>query len=146
MKNIALLLLFFTSANLFAQDAEIKESVETFFEGLHTRDTALMKTVCYKNIILESITEHRDQGKLDFEVAEEFYKQVVSIPENLKIEERILSYKIQVDGTMAHVWAPYEFYSNGKLSHTGVNSFQLFKERGVWQIVYIIDTRRAPKT
>jgi hypothetical protein len=43
---------------------------------------------------------------------------------------------------MAHVWAPYEFYINDKLSHTGVNTFTLFKEKDIWKIIYLIDTRR----
>jgi len=57
-------------------------------------------------------------------------------------EERLLSYKVLVDGNMAHVWTPYEFYVNGQLSHCGVNSFQLFNDNGQWKITYIIDTRR----
>jgi len=56
--------------------------------------------------------------------------------------EKLLDYKIQIDGPLAHVWTPYEFYVNGKLSHSGVNSFTLFKEKDAWQIIHIIDTRR----
>ena len=128
---------------IIAQETEIKKTIQTFFEGLQAKDTVKMQSVCYKNLILESITEHRGQGKLDFETADEYYKQVARISPELKIEEKLLSYKIQVDGTLAHVWAPYEFYANGKLSHSGVNSFQLFNDRGKWTIIYIIDTRRA---
>ena len=143
MKKIFLLLLIVCANSIFAQENNVKRSIQTFFDGLHARDTLLMQSVCYKNLILESITEYKGQGKLDFETADEYYKQVANIPADVKIEERLLSYKIQVDGTLAHVWAPYEFYANGKLSHSGVNSFTLFYEQGVWKIVYIIDTRRA---
>jgi len=143
MKKIFLLLLIICANSIFAQENNVKRSIQTFFDGLHARDTLLMQSVCYKNLILESITEHKGQGKLDFETADEYYKQVANIPADVKIEERLLSYKIQIDGTLAHVWAPYEFYANGKLSHSGVNSFTLFYEQGVWKIVYIIDTRRA---
>jgi hypothetical protein len=72
----------------------------------------------------------------------EFYKSIAAIPKNIKIEERLLSYKIQVDGSMAHVWTPYEFYVNEKQSHIGVNSFTLLLENNSWKIVHIIDTRR----
>lgn len=143
MKKIFLLLLIVCANSIFAQENNVKRSIQTFFDGLHARDTLLMQSVCYKNLILESITEHKGQGKLDFETVDEYYKQVANIPADVKIEERLLSYKIQIDGTLAHVWAPYEFYANGKLSHSGVNSFTLFYEQGVWKIVYIIDTRRA---
>lgn len=143
MKKLFLFTVLLFAQIAFAQEAEIKKTVQTFFEGLQARDTVKMQSVSYRNLILESITEHREQGKLDFETADEYYKQVSRIAENIKIEERISNYKIQVDGTMAHVWAPYEFYANGKLSHSGVNSIQLFNDRGKWTIIYILDTRRA---
>jgi len=143
MKRLFIISLMLCAQGIFAQEAEIKKTIQTFFEGLQERDTLKMQSVSYKNLILESITEHKGQGKLDFETADEYYKQVARIPQTMKIEEKILTYKIQVDGTMANVWAPYEFYANGKLSHSGVNSFQLFNDRGNWTIIYIIDTRRA---
>jgi len=145
MKKLLILLLLLTIQANYAQEADVKKTIKTFFEGLQTRDTIKMQSVCYKHLILESIEEHRGQGNLDFEAAADFYKQIARIPQDNEIEERLLSYNIQIDGTMAHVWAPYEFYINGKLSHAGVNSFQLFNDRGAWKIVYIIDTRRSAK-
>lgn len=67
---------------------------------------------------------------------------MATIPADMQFEERILSYNIQVDGTMAHAWTPYEFYINGKFSHKGVNAFTLFKTAEGWKIVHLIDTRR----
>ena len=143
MKKLLVLAILFTAQGIFAQEADIKKSIRTFFDGLHNRDTVMMKSVAYKHLILESITEFKGQGKFDFEMAENYYNQVSKISPEIKIEERILSYKIQVDGILAHVWTPYEFYANGKLSHTGVNSFQLFKDEGIWKIIYLVDTRRT---
>jgi len=60
----------------------------------------------------------------------------------MKFQEKILNYSIQFDGAMAHVWAPYEFYLNDKLRHSGVNTFTLYKEKDSWKIIYLIDTRR----
>jgi len=59
-----------------------------------------------------------------------------------KWDERLLDYNIQVDGNMANVWTPYEFWFNGTFSHCGVNSFQLFNDNGNWKIIYLMDTRR----
>ncbi|WP_202390688.1 nuclear transport factor 2 family protein [Flavobacterium sp. Sd200] len=143
MKKFFVVFMLVCVQGMFGQEDGIKRSIQTFFDGLHARDTVVMQSVCYQNLILESITEHRGQGKLDFETADRYYKQVAGIPSDVKIEERLLSYKIQVDGTLAHVWTPYEFYANGKLSHSGVNSFVLFFDDGIWKIIYIIDTRRA---
>lgn len=91
---------------------------------------------------MQSIQENANGAKLSDESTSEFYKSIASIPANFNFQEKILSYSIQVDGTMAHAWTPYEFYINDKLSHKGVNAFTLFKENDAWKIIYVIDTRR----
>ncbi|MTH16865.1 nuclear transport factor 2 family protein [Flavobacterium sp. LC2016-01] len=126
-----------------AQKQEVQKSIEIFFEGFHQKDTLKIKSVCADKMILQSISESASKGnKLSDETAREFYKSIATIPSSMKFQEKILSYTIQIDGTMAHVWAPYEFYLNDKLSHSGVNTFTLFKEKDSWKIIYLIDTRR----
>lgn len=140
-KTIVLLLMIFTSS-IQAQNQDIQKVIETFFEGFHAKDTVKMKSVCSDKIILQSIMENAKDAKLSDESANEFYHSIASIPNDFKFEEKIVNYSIQVDGTLAHAWTPYEFYINGKLSHSGVNAFTLFKENGIWKIIYCIDTRR----
>ena len=142
MKKIFVLFALALSQILIAQEADVKKSITTFFEGMHTSDTLKIKSVCSDSLILQSVSEGKSGIKLSTEKASEFYKAITEIPKSAKIEERILDYKIQIDGAMAHAWTPYEFYVNGKLSHKGVNSFQLFKDNGIWKIIYIVDTRR----
>ena len=140
-KTIFLFIMIFANS-IQAQNQEVQKVIETFFEGFHAKDTVKLKSVCSDKIILQSIMENAKGAKLSDESAKEFYNSIASIPSDFKFEEKILSYSIQVDGTMAHAWTPYEFYINGKLSHSGVNAFTLFKENGIWRIIYCIDTRR----
>ncbi|SHL66255.1 nuclear transport factor 2 family protein [Flavobacterium saccharophilum] len=143
MKNIILVFLLFFGLSSNAQKHEVQKTIEYFFEGFHQKDTVKIKSVCADNMILQSISESMSKGnKLSDETAKEFYKSIASIPSSMKFKEKILSYTIQIDGTMAHVWAPYEFYLNDKFSHSGVNTFTLFKEKDKWKIIYLIDTRR----
>lgn len=146
MKNLIITFLLLFSLTISAQEKEIKQSISVFFEGLQTADTLKIQSVCHKEMKLQSIMEKNMVGTLSFETNEEFYKSIASLPKNLKIEERLLSYKIQIDGSMAQVWTPYEFYIDGKLSHIGTNSFTLLLEKtpetSGWKIVHIIDTRR----
>jgi hypothetical protein len=138
---VVFVLLLGLSSN--AQKQEVQKTIEIFFEGFHQKDTIKIKSVCYDKMILQSISESVVKGnKLSDENVKDFYKSITTIPSSMKFHEKILSYTIQIDGTMAHVWAPYEFYLNDKLSHSGVNTFTLFKEREAWKIVYLIDTRR----
>ncbi len=146
MKIIVLVAIWLFAIPLQDQENDIKKSITTFFEGLHSGDTLKIKSVCYDKLILQSVMENANGTKFSHDDISEFYKSIASLPKDMKIEERLLDYKIQADGSIAHVWTPYEFYINGKLSHSGVNSFQLYKDNGAWKIVYIIDTRRkAPQ-
>lgn len=146
MRKIVVLIVLFISANSQAQNQEIQNVIETFFEAFHAKDTLKLKALCEETMILQSINENIKGAKLSNEKPTAFFKSIASIPAELKFHEKILSYSIQIDGSMAHAWTPYEFYVNGKLSHKGVNAFTLFKkdtyETSEWKIVHLIDTRR----
>lgn len=146
MRKVLIVIVLFSSANSQAQNQEIQEVVESFFEAFHAKDTLKLKALCDDTMVLQSIAENAKGTKLSNEKPETFFKSIASIPVALKFQEKILSYSIQVDGSMAHVWTPYEFYVNGKLSHKGVNAFTLFRkdstETSGWKIVHLIDTRR----
>jgi hypothetical protein len=142
MKNSLLLLLLLFSFSGQAQKDDVQKTIETFFEGFHAKDTLKIKSTCSEKLILQSILESPKGNKFSEEIPREFLLSMATIPAEVQFEERILSYNIQVDGTMAHAWTPYEFYINGKLSHKGVNAFTLYKDNGQWKIVHLIDTRR----
>ncbi|MFM2230611.1 MAG: hypothetical protein RL607_1869 [Bacteroidota bacterium] len=145
MRNLYLLLFISFIGCCQAQEAEVKQTIQQFFEGFHQKDSLKMKQVCSPTLRLESITESKTKGnQFTVETPAEFYKAIVSLPSELRFEERLLNYSIQIDGSMAVAWTPYEFYINGKLSHSGVNVFTLFKNKEVWTIISIIDTRRRP--
>src|SRR5690349_20507559 len=127
MKIYCIIILMFAGLSSNAQQQDVKKTIESFFEAFHQKDTIKLKSVCSDKLILQSISESVTKGnKLSEENIKEFYKSIASIPANLKFEEKILKYNIQIDGSMAHVWTPYEFYLNDKLSHSGVNAFTLF--------------------
>ena len=58
-----------------------------------------------------------------------------------RFEERMHDVEIQIDGTVADVWAPYNFFLDGKLEHCGINHFQLVFEGG-WKIQNVTWTQR----
>ncbi len=142
MKKIVTIFFVLLSVSINAQNIEVQKTIETFFEGFHAKDTTKLQSVCSNKIILQSIAEGTKGTKLSKESTKEFYISIATMPKEAVFLEKILSYNIQVDGTMAHVWTPYEFYMDGKLSHRGVNAFTLFKENDRWKIIYLIDTRR----
>jgi hypothetical protein len=59
-----------------------------------------------------------------------------------RIDEHIWNYEVQIDGSLATVWSEYTFYIGNRVSHCGVDAFQLFKADKTWKIFQIADTRR----
>ena len=134
--------MFVFTSTLHSQNDEVKQIVVTFFKGFHAKDSTIIKSVCAENMILQSIAESSKGSQIKNQIPQDFYRSIATIPSTMLFEERVLEYSIQVDGAMADVWTPYEFYVNNKFSHKGVNAFTLFKDNGLWKIVYLIDTRR----
>ncbi len=146
MRRIALLLVLLISSSSFAQDSDeidVKKTVIKFFDAFHKQDSIAIKELVSKDLKLQSIGKSKEGfTQLRNEEFSAFLKSIVSIPKDQKFQEKLLDFKIRVDGDMANAWTPYEFWFNGKFSHCGVNSFQLVKLEGVWKIIYLIDTRR----
>ncbi|WP_036154806.1 hypothetical protein [Maribacter forsetii] len=146
MKNIYILLAFLTYSLVNAQieeEVKVKYAVETFFYALNGKNEFAMKRVVDADIKMQTVNLNvlgkmivRDTNFNDL------INFMITTPDSIPFHEKILDYKIQIDGGMAHVWAPYEFWYNGEFSHCGVNSFQLFKEEDAWKIIYLVDSRR----
>jgi ketosteroid isomerase-like protein len=146
MKHITTFLLLLLTATIYAQTSEKQEvqtTIQDFFKAFHNQDSTAIKQHVREGMILQTISANRE-GKVDVktERLSNFLKSIASIPENVKFEEKLLSFNIQVDGAMANAWTEYEFWVNGNFSHCGVNSFQLFKDNGKWKVIYLVDTRR----
>lgn len=144
-KLLLVLLVIIYSSSILAQDLEkdkVKNVIETFFKGFHAQDSLVMKSVLANEVVLQT-TGRNKQGKTLFrtEKIEKLIHSITSIPDSVAFEEKLTSWSIQVDRTMANAWVGYEFWLNGQFSHCGINSFQLIDFDGEWKIIYLIDTR-----
>ncbi|MEM7379908.1 MAG: nuclear transport factor 2 family protein [Bacteroidota bacterium] len=145
MKNIILLAIIITSLNVTAQSEEmaVQKTIETFFDGFHKQDSTIMKQTVTEDPILQTIGKNKEGETLvRTDKFDKLIKSIVSIPDSVQFQEKLLSFNIQIDGAMANAWTPYEFWLNDKFHHCGVNSFQLFNDGSGWKIIYLIDTRR----
>ena len=147
MKKILLLLFLLLVNYSYCQNdnAEnmIKSTINSFFEGLHKGDTTIINKTINTSIKMQTVFVNKEgQNVLRTETKKDFLFSV----SNKRAEdiwlEKLVSISINIDGNLASVWTPYEFYFNNKFSHCGVNSFQLFNNNGNWEIIYLVDTRR----
>ncbi len=135
-------LVFSLTLNAQSTEDSVKAVVNTLFDGMKNADAALLKSAFADNAVLQTISRNKE-GKVV--VATENIDEFASFVSKLEkdsADERIQFETIKIDGPLAIVWTPYNFYLNGKFSHCGVNSFQLVRFDGLWKIQYIIDTRR----
>lgn len=139
-----MLLLAFQNFAQTEVEQEVEGVIKTFFKGFHKADTLLMKQTMADELVFQTAFRNEEQEDvLKTDDVSGFIKAIGSgRPVTDKWEERISSYTIKVDGNMANAWTEYEFWRDGKFSHCGVNSFQLFHDNGTWKIIYLIDTRR----
>lgn len=133
---------FMVHAQGIEANEDIKEVIQKVFEGMHDRDAQKIENAFSKEPVLQTIRVTGGGSTVETSSLKEFLNGIAAVPADMVMEEKVLEYDVRVDGVMAAVWAPYEFYINGRMSHCGVNSFQLVKFPSGWKIVYIIDTRR----
>ena len=138
MKKIFFLLI---SSFSFAQNStekEVVKPIENLFNAMKSADSIGVKNAFSGSAMMQTFGKNQE---IRTEKVEDFAKQVGSSKVG-DLDERITISKILIDGNMASVWVPYQFYYKGNFSHCGVNSFQLAKLNNEWKIQYIIDTRR----
>ncbi|HSJ69667.1 MAG TPA: nuclear transport factor 2 family protein [Anditalea sp.] len=141
-----LVFIFCFSLNVVAQqhneEKAIEEVISTLFKGMKDKNQQLIEMSFHRDAIMHTVSQSDEGTKLGSNSVKDFINRIAVTPAETVLDERILSYNIQVDGDMASAWTPYRFYVNDGFSHCGVNSFQLIKINGKWQITYVIDTRR----
>lgn len=142
MKKLLIIATVLVSNLIFAQQKTPKAIVEDFFIAFHTKDTIGLRKLCHSEIVLRTVANTKEGYKLEAGNFDDFLKSIATIPANLKIVEKLIDYKVEIDGNLAHVWTTYEFYVNDKLSHIGANAFTLYNDNGKWLIIHLIDTRR----
>lgn len=138
MKPLIFLLI---SSFSFAQNSiekEVVKPIENLFQAMKSADSIGVKNAFSSSAIMQTFGKNNE---IRTEKVEGFAKQVGGSKVG-DLDERFTISKVLVDGNMASVWVPYQFYYKGNYSHCGVNSFQLAKLNNEWKIQYIIDTRR----
>jgi hypothetical protein len=70
--------------------------------------------------------------------------QTRSGPSGGTLLERGFAGKAMVEGRIAMVWLPYDFYINGAWSHCGIDVFTMVKQDTTWKIASLVYTVVQP--
>ena len=139
--SISLLFLVFVTKAQSPKDS-IKATIDQLFLAMKNSDGAVLKSCFADSAILQTIIKNKSGVAIvKNELVAEFVEQISKIGKG-DADERIQFDFIKIDGDLAIVWTPYQFYYKGVFSHCGVNSFHLVRFANGWKIQYLIDTRR----
>ena len=138
--------ILFLTSKLFAQQTStdaVKQTINTMLDAMRKGDSTLLRSVLAKDMELQSIAADK-MGKVSLSTksADGLVTQI-GTPHAAVYDERIVFGGIKIDGPLASVWAPYNFYLGNAVSHCGVNFFQLAKTEGGWKIIHVAYTVRT---
>jgi Putative lumazine-binding len=129
------------TAQITAEDS-VKTVITQFFKGMKIGDTAAIRATFTEGVIFQTIARTKEGATVVKTESVDDFLKVVAKEEHGVLDERITFGQVLVDGTLASVWTPYNFFYKGQFAHCGANSFQMVKINGNWRIQYLIDTRR----
>lgn len=140
MNKLIMAGLFFSglsSAQLSSKE-EVQKPIEDLFLGMKNADSKLVSTVFTDTAIIQTVAK---DGSVKTESVKDFIASISKAEKN-ELDEKITMGSINIDGNLASIFTPYQFYLKDKFTHCGANSFQLVKQNNTWKIQYLIDTRR----
>ena len=133
---ILLLMLAAFSLPIFAQQPDDKAAAlgvvnKLFEEMLAANPAGILATGTPENQLV-AIQKGRDGKKRVSVIGGEAFTKFFTKPGSAK--EVMYDPKVDVDGDWAMVWGRYVFFADGKLSHCGINQFNLVRTDAGWKI------------
>lgn len=129
------------NAQQTAEDS-VKAAVNKLFDGMKNADADLLRQAFTDSAVLQTFARNSTGQIMIRNESVSGFAESISKLKPGAADERIVFETVKIDGPLASVWTPYNFYLDNKFSHCGVNSFQLVRLNGIWKIQYLIDTRR----
>ncbi|TWI85093.1 hypothetical protein IQ13_0248 [Lacibacter cauensis] len=140
--TLSLTVLYSLTFKAQSTEDSVKAVVNNMFAAMKNADSAGLKNSFSEWAVLQTISRTKEGQTIVRTDNIDAFASFVGKTMKGDADERITFGAIHIDGALASVWTPYQFYLKGTFSHCGVNSFQLVRVNAVWKIQYIIDTRR----
>jgi hypothetical protein len=115
--------------------------VKRLFDGMRSRDTALMRSTFAPGTLLGGVP--RAGQPVRFTPIDGFIAGIASAPVGTLLNETLYDPEIRIDGGLATVWTFYTFHVGERLSHCGMDAFQLVRTSEGWKISALADTRQT---
>ena len=133
------------SAQASSEKDAVLKTVQTFFDTMTAKDVEGARAILQPQGRFHAM-RMRD-GKPDVRAFsnEEYFADLQASKQTMR--ERIWNPEVRINGLIATVWAPYDFWIDGKFSHCGIDAFDLIKTEDGWKIaggVYTLEANCEP--
>ncbi|HUQ86163.1 MAG TPA: nuclear transport factor 2 family protein [Vicinamibacterales bacterium] len=147
---VIVMLMFIAAGHMRAQSSNpeqdaVMKALQMFFDTMTAKDIEGARKVLQPQGRFHAM-RIRD-GKPDVRAFsnEEYFADLQASKQ--KMRERIWNPQVRVDGLIATVRAPYDFWLDNTFSHCGVDQFDFIKTEEGWKIaggVYTVESKCAP--
>jgi len=123
----------------------VMKTMQAFFDTMTAHDVEGARRILQPQGRFHAMTMKDGKPDVRAFANEEYFAQLQASKQ--KMQERIWNPDVRINGLIANVSAPYDFWIDGKFSHCGVDAFDLIKTEDGWKIaggVYTVESRCAP--
>lgn len=119
------------------EEAAVIEAAQAALTAISNEDTTLLRNIMTDDATFYAVTGDDQIAVSDvdfmnarFTAGPDFY-------------ERMWDPEVKINGRLAMVWTPYDFYLDRNFSHCGVDIFHLAKMPGGWKVMSIAFNRQT---
>mgnify|MGYP001813392731 CR=1 FL=1 len=116
-------------------EGEVTRLAHDFMEALSSRDAERLDGLLAPQAAFFRLREGESGPSYSVRHREEFLGGIAE--SQTEFLERIWEPVVEVSGRIAMVWAPYDFHSQGSLSHCGIDVLALLKMAEGWKVTSI---------
>jgi len=117
-------------------------TLQTLFDALESGDAELLRSVVDPSVVMH-FSETRDGQTTSGSATLDGLAARITGSE-VPLIERMWNPVVMVSGSLATIWAPYDFYAGPEFSHCGVDSASVLHAENGWRIVALSWTRLQP--
>lgn len=107
-------------------------TIQEFFDAMTVRDAGRARRVLMPEGRFYALEQQEGKTVIRTFTHQEYLQDIRAIGPNVR--ERMWAQDVRVRGVMATVWTPYDFWSDGKFSHCGIDVFDLIRTNEGWKI------------
>lgn len=121
---------------------EVLVTVRALFQALGDRDVVRLEEHFLPQALTTAVRSESDAEFSRVSTLPEFLESIAAV--TVPMTERIWDPEVRVDGDVASLWAPYDFYVDGSFSHCGQGGVHLVRVEGRWRVLSMTYTIAEP--